>query len=100
MSGTTQPSVQELVVQEEVKKEVSLKPFMKVCFVCGNTNHMAKDCFHKYEGGSRSKSDRSKYSYDKAAAARSLDKLNVAKGTVEGTRVGVLRDQGCIPPFL
>lgn len=95
VTDTVKPTSQETVVQDEVKKGVTSKPFKKGCFVCGKTNHVARDCFQRHEGGStRNKSDRSRY-YDKAAAVKSLGKLNVAKGTVEGTMVDVMRDQGC-----
>ena len=41
----------------------------------------------------KTKHEKSKYS-DKAAVAKCYEKLNVAKGYVEGKEVEVLRDQG------
>lgn len=92
----TKPSSQGASVQDEVRKGVVSKPSKRGCFVCGKNNHLAKDCFHKYDHRSsfKGKSEQSKYS-DKAAVAKGLGKLKIAKGTVEGKKVDVLRDPGC-----
>ncbi|KAK3862952.1 hypothetical protein Pcinc_031223 [Petrolisthes cinctipes] len=71
-------------------KENDARPGSRVCYVCGRSNHTAKDCFHRY--GAKKK-DRKPELAKAAVAAK--EKLIVVEGSVEGKNVNVLRDQGC-----
>ncbi|KAK4312202.1 hypothetical protein Pmani_016355 [Petrolisthes manimaculis] len=65
------------------------RPVSRVFYVCGRSNHTAKDCFHRY--GAKRKDRKTESA--KAAAVTANEKLIVAEGTVEGKNVNVLRDQ-------
>lgn len=95
---STRSEVKEKEGTEHQEKTTGNKPYMKrnsglSCFVCGRSNHTAKDCFYRY--GSKNKDNRGrKGDVDKAAAVKTTG-LVVDEGTVEGNAVQVLRDQGC-----